>query len=37
MDKHNGKCLNDYEIGAYMDGRLSEIDKDKLEKTFTKK
>ncbi|UCH44560.1 MAG: hypothetical protein JSV11_09680 [Nitrospiraceae bacterium] len=32
MDRHNRNCLKDYEIGAYLEGRLSDIDKDKLEK-----
>jgi hypothetical protein len=32
MERHNRKCLNDNELGAYMEGRLSEIEKDSLEK-----
>jgi hypothetical protein len=34
MDKHNKKCLTDYEIGAYMDGNLPDSEKEALENSL---
>jgi len=31
MDKHNKKCLTDYEIGAYIDGKLPDFEKEAIE------
>ena len=31
MDRHNKKCLTDYEIGAYIDGKLPDFEKEAIE------
>lgn len=31
MDRHNKKCLSDYEIGAYIDGKLTDAEKEPIE------
>ncbi len=34
MDRHNKKCLTDYKIGAYIDGKLPDFEKEAVENSL---